>query len=195
MTTKPPSAEPTEQTYNLKCNIVVKEISYDDIQSKGSQGNVTRKIVCLVPYESSEMYRFFSAWLGLPGKLVEVVLKIEHPFHVYARGAVLHPMSLDPAQSHIEDHHIFLMSHGLTQIILGKPHLHGKDIVLSTCPESEDHADGSPADTASDGDDLVDFDRKEVASGLIAPPETQPTPANVLPTSRTQQHLTTGRRR
>lgn len=192
MTQKSLSAEPTEQVYTLKCKIEVVEISYDDVQSKGSQGNVTRNVVCLVPQESTEMYRFFAAWLGLPGKLVEVVLKIEHPFHVYARGAVLHPMSKDPEQSHLEDHHIFLMSHGLTQIILGKPHLHGKEIILTTCPESEDHADGSPADTASDGDDIVDFDRKEVPSGLIAPPEVE---AVKQPTSRTNQHLSTSRRR
>ena len=158
--------EPTENPYVLTVKIEKYTRTYDDIQSQGSLGHQTRDFIGLVPVESSEMYRFFSAWLGLPGKLVEVVLQFDHPFHMYARGAVLHPQSVDPAQSGLEHHHIFLMSHGLSQIILGKPHLHGKEIKVTVLPESEDHADGSPTDGVGEGDDLVDFGRKEVNSGV-----------------------------
>lgn len=159
---------PTEQEYHLKCKIVVKEISYNDIQSQGSLGVVTRKIVCLVPIDCSETYRFLSAWMGMPGKIVEVCLRIDHPFHQYARGAVMHPNTVDPEQSHLDEHHIFLMSYGLSQIMIGKAALHDREIEVVVLPESEDHPDGSPADHADAGDDLLTFDKKEVRTGFEA---------------------------
>lgn len=166
MTVKRLQKDPVENSHTLKCKIKVKEITYDDIQSKGSQGLVTRKIVGLMPHESSEMSRCFAARLGLPGKLVECILQIDHPFHQYARGAILHPKSMDPEQSHFEDHHIFLMSYGLSQIIIAKPSLHDKDIIVTVLPEGEDHPDGAPTDDEIAGEDLIDFDRKDIGMGL-----------------------------
>lgn len=160
---KPISPIPTENEYHLRCKIIVKDHTYDDIQSTGNRGRVTRKVVLLLPVDSSEAYRFFSAWLGIPGKLVEVLLRFDHPFHQYARGAVLNPKSVDPDQSQLEACHIFLMSYGLSQIIISKPYLWDKEVDLVTLAESDDHPEGAPTDNADVGDDLLTFEKKNIA--------------------------------
>lgn len=162
--------EPTEQQYVLTCKVVPHDVSYDDVQSQGSLGNLTRKCIALVPVENSQMYRFFAAWLGTPGKLVEVLVRFDHPFHQYARAAVMWPQSQNPKDgvsvSNLEEHHLFLMSYGLEQMILAKTELHGKEIQITTCAESDDHPDGAPTDGLYTGEDLFTGTRKDVKTGL-----------------------------
>jgi hypothetical protein len=165
--------EPSEKEYVLTCRVVPHEVSYDDVQSQGSLGNITRQCIGLVPVLNDQAYQFFAAWLGVPGKLVEVLLRFDHPFHQYARSAVLWPKSQNPSGSEVlsslEDHHLFLMSYGLEQIILAQRHLHGKEIQLTTCAESDDHPDGAPTDGEYKGEDLFSGTRKEVRTGLESP--------------------------
>ncbi len=184
--------EPMEQEYTLTCKIVPHDVSYEDEQSQGKLGNLTRKVVGLVPIENSQMYRFFNAWLGVPGKLVECLVRFDHPFHQYARVAILHPKSVDP-QSHLEDHHLFLMSYGLSEIILAKKSLHDGEITVTILPASEDHPDGAPTDGVGVGDELFAGTRKTVITGLeskvpgqqlIAPPGAPDRHGRVFPPLR-----------
>jgi hypothetical protein len=168
--------EAMEKTYTLTCKIVPHEVSYDDEQSQGKLGNITRKVVGFVPIMNSQMTRFFDAYLGVPGKLVECMVRFDHPFDQYARCAVLHPKSVDPTQSNLEDHHLFLMSYGLSEIILAKKDLHGKEIQVTVPPASEDHPDGAPTDAEFRGDELYSGTRKQITTGLenrIVPPGSQ----------------------
>ena len=169
--------EPSEQQYTLTVKIAPHEVSYDDVQSLGSLGNVTRKCLALIPVENSEMYRFFSAWRGIPGKLVEVLIRFDHPFHQYARAAVMWPKSETPKDSDVistlDCNHLFLMSYGLEQIILSQKHLHGQEIQIVTCAESDDHPDGCPTDGVGTGDELYSGKRREHITGLenrVLPP-------------------------
>ena len=158
--------EPDEQEYHLKCVITPYQVSYDDIQSQGSLGNMERTDIALIPSESSEMYRFMNAWLGLPGEEVNVIVRIDHPFHMYVRTALMWPKSQDKPEfsihSLLEHHFLHLMNYGLAQIILAQPSLHGKEIEIVTMPASTDHPDGAPTDGNYVGEDLYSGTRRDV---------------------------------
>jgi hypothetical protein len=165
-------SDPRECSYKLKARIQVVERSYDDIQSVGSLGQKTRKFVYLIPEMNDQMVAFFTAWLGPVCKgcalhppanyrecsqpLVEVVLKFGHPFNVYGRASVENPSRIFP-----EDHHLYLMTYGLSQIIIANPSMNGKTIQVETLPGSSDHPDGSPTDDTDQGDDLLPFEKKK----------------------------------
>jgi len=157
--------DPVENEYYLNVGIEKIMETHDDIQSKGSRGLVTKPALVFTLPESSEAIHMLTARMGIPGKLVEVLIMIRHPFFQYARCALMHPKSADPL-SQLEEFHLYLMSYGLTQIILAKPSLIGSKIDIVVLPESDDHPDGSPTDTEESGDDLVDFGRKDIGSGL-----------------------------
>lgn len=160
--------EPMEQEYKLTCKIVFATKSYEDEQSLGKLGVLTRPVVLLVPIENSQMYRFFNAWMGIPEKRVEVLLRFDHPFHQYARSCIMHPKSVDK-ESELEEHHLHLMAFGLSQMILAKPSLNGSEILISTCSASDDHPDGCPTDGVGEGDELFSGTRREVKTGLETP--------------------------
>lgn len=157
--------EPTEREYLLNCKILVRDQTYEDEQSMGKLGLMSRKVVLLSLPESSQAYAFLSAWLGVPSKLVECLIRIDHPFHQYARVAIKHPKSQDP-ESLIEEIHLYLMSYGLTQIILSKPSLHDQELLITTCASGDDHPDGCPTDGEGEGDDLYSGTRREVITGV-----------------------------
>lgn len=160
--------EPMEQEYVMGVNIKCVEQSYEDVQSKGSLGNMTRKVVLLVPKESSQMYRFFNAWMGPPGKRIELLLRFDHPFNQYARACLMGPKS-DDKESLLDEHHLYLMSYGLSRMIADRESLHDKEVIVTTCPASDDHADGCPTDGEGEGDDLYSGTRKTHVTGLETP--------------------------
>jgi hypothetical protein len=157
--------DPCENEHHLTVEIAKIIEHYDDIQSKGSLGMTSKPAIVFLLPESTECMQMLSARIGLPGKLVEILVMIRHPFFQYARCAIMHPKSKDPL-SQLEEFHIYLMSYGLTQIILAKPSLIGSKMDIVVLPESDDHPDGSPTDGEDQGDDLVDFGRKDIGSGL-----------------------------
>jgi hypothetical protein len=162
--------EPLEQAYHLVVKPLKVSQTYEDEQSQGKLGLITRDVILFQLSESSEVYRFLSAWLGVPGKLVEVLIRINHPFHQYARAALMHPKSQDP-QSLFDEIHLYLMSYGLTQILLSKPSLLGKPLEIVALPASDDHPDGAPTDGVGEGDDLYAGTRREVKTGFETPGE------------------------
>jgi hypothetical protein len=160
--------EPMEQSYHIKTVIERHMQTYEDEQSQGKLGLTTRPVILLKLNESSEVYRYLNAWMGIPTKLVENLIRIDHPFHQYARVALKHPKSVDP-ESLVDEFHLYLMSYGLTQIILSKPSLIGKELEIVICPASDDHPDGCPTDGAGEGDELYSGTRREIKTGLESP--------------------------
>jgi hypothetical protein len=169
----PASADPMEQEYTLQCKVRIVEKSYDDIQSKGSMGNITRRFVLLMPEQTSEMIRFFEAWVGAPGKRVELLAAFHHPFKVYGRICIMGPRSVD-ADSVLDEYHLFLMSYGLSQMMIEQEgsrtllmrKFRPRQVILTTCKGSIDHPDGSPTDGTGAGDDLYSGTRKEIKTGF-----------------------------
>ncbi len=182
--------DPDNQEYHLKVKIVPHEVSYKDMQSTGNLGMLTRKVIGLVPVENTEMYRFFDAWLGIPGQLIEVIIRITHPcatlpIDQYARAAVMWPESQNQEEweirSCLEHHHLFLMSYGLSQILLAKPELHGKEIDITTCPKSFDSPDGAPTDGIYTGEELHTGKRREDLRVKHGVPRESLNPQRIVP--------------
>lgn len=163
-------SDPREIPHRMRCTVRVIERSYDDVQSKGNLGQVTRKFVYLIPDMSDEMIAFFTAWLGPVCKgcplhppahfqecsepLIETILKFEHPFNIFARAAVMNPSRIIP-----NDHHLFLMTEGLTRLISARPAFNGASIIVESQPGTADNPDGSPTDTSHKGEELP-FEKK-----------------------------------
>jgi hypothetical protein len=104
-----------KREYNLKCLVVVKDTTYDDLQSQGSLGLVTEKMVYLKPEPGSETDRFFDAWLPC-GKIkkqdgteigrnsFELAVRCGHPINGHFRVAVKR------RDQDFPDHHLFVMT-------------------------------------------------------------------------------------
>lgn len=107
--------EKFKREYHLKCKVCVRDTTYDDIQSQGSLGLVTEKMVYLRPEPGTETAKFFDAWLPT-GKITtangkeigtnshEVGVKCGHPINGYFRCAVKR------RDKDFEDHHLFVMT-------------------------------------------------------------------------------------
>lgn len=170
--------EPMQREYLLNCKILMPKITYPDEQSQGNLGMMTRRVVLLVPEESSEMYRFYDAWMGIPpdltgesaNKRVECLIRFDHPFHEVCRAALMHPKSRDK-ESLLEEHHLFLMAYGLSEIIIAKyGHLkRPKHVLVTTLAADDDGADACPTDGVGKGDDLFSGTRKKVVTGVETP--------------------------
>jgi hypothetical protein len=99
----------TQNRYELKCKVLIRERSYQDEQSQGVT-QVTEKMAYLIPCESSERDRFLSAWLpDTDEEHFEVGLLIGHPVHGPARATV-HRKSRE-----VPEHHLFIMSRGVEE--------------------------------------------------------------------------------
>jgi hypothetical protein len=93
-----PEEQARSEEYALKCKVHVKEITYEDFQSKGEMGLVTEEMIFLEPYPSTQRDLFFSAWLPdyeqdhITKKIVpthtEVTCKAGHPIYGYFKCAV-----------------------------------------------------------------------------------------------------------
>lgn len=97
----------TRQHYFLKCEVFVKDVTYLDVQSKGSDYK-TEQLVFLVPLESSQRNFFLDAWLPeyLVSENVEVGIRAAYPIHGYFRACLKRPNKI------IDKPHIFVMSRG-----------------------------------------------------------------------------------
>lgn len=58
----PDEGSPTNRNYHIKCRIFIKNIGYDDQQSRGSHGNCEAQMVFLEPEDSTESWSFLNAW-------------------------------------------------------------------------------------------------------------------------------------
>jgi hypothetical protein len=112
--------QPTELRYNLKCKILIKEVTYQDHQSKGVT-NVTETLVYLIPQESTQRDLFYAAWLpDTREERFEIGFTVGHPINGFVRGCIKR------RNETIKDHHIFIMSKGaeedLKDYFCGKEH-------------------------------------------------------------------------
>lgn len=97
---------PTEQHYHVKCKVVVKEVTFLDVQSKG-ESLLTEKLVHLVPVESTQRDLFLSAWLpAVEEAHVEIGMRAGYPIYGVFRGALKRWNKI------VTEPHIFVMSRG-----------------------------------------------------------------------------------
>jgi hypothetical protein len=93
-----PEEKARSEEYHLKVKVHVKNISYEDFQSKGAAGLVSEEMVFLEPYEGTQRDLFFMAWLPdfeqdpqtkeiVPGH-TEVACKAGHPIYGYFKCSV-----------------------------------------------------------------------------------------------------------
>lgn len=121
--------DPTERDYHITCKVIVKEVGYEDVQSKEIVTR-TEQMVYLVPEHNTQMELFFKAWL--PEDLDvhnEVVLESGYPIYGYFRGAV------QRRNAQCTDHHIFVMSRGAEEDL---KMMHDKRVTLRVLPASDD---------------------------------------------------------
>jgi hypothetical protein len=96
-----PEERARSEEYNLKVNVHVKKIAYEDYQSTGNLGLVEEEMVFLEPLESTQRDLFFNAWLPdyeqdpvtkeiVPGH-TEVSCKAGHPIYGYFKCSVHRP--------------------------------------------------------------------------------------------------------
>lgn len=105
------TVQPTELRYHLKCKVLVKEVTYQDHQSKGVT-NITEKLVYLIPQESSQRDLFFAAWLpDTREEHFEIGFLAGFPLNGFARGCIKR------RNNTIDEHHIFVMSKGAEEDI------------------------------------------------------------------------------
>lgn len=93
-----PDERARSEEYTLKCKVIVKEITYEDVQSKGEVGLITEEMIFLEPKEGTQRDLFFSAWLPdyeqdpITKKIVaghtEVTCKAGHPINGYFKCSV-----------------------------------------------------------------------------------------------------------
>ena len=121
--------EPTEQRYHLKCKIQVKEVTYDDCQSKGTTQN-TEQMVYLIPKESTQLDLFLSAWLPDDEmESYEVGLLIGHPVNGPCRASV------HRQDGNLSQPYLFVMSRGAEEDL---KQMAGRDIEIIVLGEFEE---------------------------------------------------------
>lgn len=136
-----PEAEKTKRPYVLKCKVHAMETTYDDVQSQGSQGLVTEKMIYLKPESCSETDRFYDAWLpsGIfirpDGSKIgkehhEVAVQCGHPINGYFRCAVKR------GDKDFPHFHLFVMTMSAEKELL---EMDGKTIIITVLPEDEEH--------------------------------------------------------
>ncbi|NBP28676.1 MAG: hypothetical protein EBV23_03725 [Flavobacteriia bacterium] len=117
-----PSAE-----FILKCKVVVKDVSYLDVQSKFAESR-TEKMVFLIPQESTMRDFFFAKWLPDFGtdEKPEIAMVLPSPVNGFVRGCVLR------RDARCEDHYIFIMTRAAEEDL--KP-LDGREIIAHVLHE------------------------------------------------------------
>lgn len=143
--------ELTGNEFNLECKIICKKLPYIDEQSDGRKVNREGIFAFLIPSESTEMMRFFNAWLPYSqDEHTEVALELGYPLACNARGAVMR------ANHRCNKHHIQLMSYGIIQLIETMPSLQNRNISVKALP---DYLDEMADKTGFDGE--LPFKKKE----------------------------------
>jgi hypothetical protein len=132
-----PDEKLREQEYCLRCKVVIKEVTYEDFQSKGVLGNVTEKMAFLIPQEGTQRDMFFSAWLpdyeqDSKGNVVpthtEIACKTGHPVYGFFRASVHRP------DERMSEPYIFVMSRSVEEDLKA---LDGKFVIIDVLGDSE----------------------------------------------------------
>lgn len=135
-----PAKLPTQETYRLKCRVVIKEVSYEDEQSKETKLN-TARMVFLVPKEGTQRDLFFAAWLpDSVEEWFEVALSVGAPINGPCRAAIMRK------NARMDAHHLFVMSAGAEEDLLQEfggtkkswTLFRNRDIEVEVLPETED---------------------------------------------------------
>ena len=93
-----------KERFILKCKVLVKAVTYEDEQSKGSS-KVTEDMVFLIPQEGDQRSFFFNKWLpDTEMDAYEIGMEAGHPIHGVFRGCVKR------GNRDCKEHHIFVMS-------------------------------------------------------------------------------------
>lgn len=142
-----PQEQMIEQEYVLKCKVIAKDISYEDFQSKGVLGNVTEKMVFLIPKESTQRDLFFTAWLPdlkldhITKELVadhsEVSCKAGHPIYGFFK------CSVHRADERMREPYLFVMTRATEEDLKA---LDGKEILITVLPDSQSNLSDSSKD-------------------------------------------------
>jgi hypothetical protein len=92
--------------FYLKVKVLVKKISYLDVQSKGTS-NATAKMVFLIPQEGTSRDLFYAKWLpDIKGEAVELPAILPYPVSGLARVALMR------RDERSDEHYLFVMSRG-----------------------------------------------------------------------------------
>lgn len=154
---KIPSA--TELHYHLKCKVVVKEVTYEDHQSKGVS-MVTDTLVHLVPVESTQRDLFLMAWLpDTQDQTFEIGLKCAFPIYGVFRGCIKR------ANKVIDRPHIFVMSRGAEEELKALQRAHPSQVVEIDIEVLGEHEDDL-LDNARDYElpNKKEYDRPDLTS-------------------------------
>lgn len=131
--------EPDERTFQLKCKVVVKEISVVDDDRK-----FTRRVVLLVPEDNDQRSMFLATWLpDTAEQHYELVGFVKSPIDSPAR------LSVHRRNQRHDNHHLFMMSKGVEEIIL-ENRLEGKFLDVTILPASMDEAADDMKDTGNE---------------------------------------------
>lgn len=111
----------------LRCLVDVREISYQDVQSKETVQR-SEKMVFLIPQEGTQRSFFFAKWLpDVEKESPEIAMVIPYPVNGFVRGCVCRRDHRCP------EHHIFVMSRGAEEDL---KNIHGKTIEILVLHES-----------------------------------------------------------
>ena len=120
---------PTQIRYYIKCEVVVKECTFVDEQSNGSQ-QVSDTLVALVPQDTTQRTKFFMAWL--PDTILEAQelgCEIAHPFYTIFRAALWR------TTQHFGEIHLLVMTKATEELLKS---FNGATVEVEVLAEDED---------------------------------------------------------
>lgn len=122
--------KPTERTYQLKCKVVAKNVSYEDEQSTGVQ-MVSEVFTFLIPEPSTQRDLFYSAWLPETTKeCIEVVCQAGYPIYSPFRCALWR------RTQHVGEIHLFVMTKAVEEEL---KLMNGENLVIEVLGEQQDN--------------------------------------------------------
>lgn len=163
-----PEEQARNENYELKCKVHVKNITYEDVQSKGINGLITEEMIFLEPYPSTQRDLFYFAWLPeyeqdfetkkiIPGH-TEVVCRAGHPINGFFRCSV-HRID----ERFNNSHYLFVMSKGAEEDLKA---MRDKDIVLTVLNQNLDEKADYAKDFNLSGKSIMDTDTAKSALGF-----------------------------
>lgn len=138
-----PEEQARNEEYTLKAKVMVKTISYTDIQSKGEVGLISEEMIFLEPKESTQRDLFYFAWLPdyeqdpttkkIVAGYTEITCKAGHPINGYFK------CSVHRADERHSTPYLFVMTKAAEEEL---KILNGKDLVFTVLGQgSEDLGD------------------------------------------------------
>jgi hypothetical protein len=122
--------KPEDLTYYLNCEVIVKEVPYEDEQSTGTTQQ-TDLMVFLRIKESSQRDLFYAAWLpDMDDESHEVVCRAGNPIDGYFRCAVFR------RSKNFQEKHLFVMSKGAEEELKRIPQ--GWNLYIEVLPQNDD---------------------------------------------------------